>query len=149
MNYVGVGAETLQLMAPVSSSLFREGFIQEKILVEFQFRCEQRRARKYSLGHDWVILAAIILTEYCLTMILEILHDSRLTTIWTLLGFKHFMIMNFLMSHQVLNSGRLSIIFVKKIKTPGRYVAVAQPELVRKKTLKAVKHILGCPKCGK
>jgi len=46
-----------------------------------------------------------------------------------------------------VKSGRKFIIFVKKIKTPGRYVAVAQPELVRKKTLKAVKHILGCPKC--
>lgn len=48
-----------------------------------------------------------------------------------------------------VKSGRKYLIFVKKIKTPGRYVAVAEPELVRKKTLKAVKHILGCSKCGK
>ena len=48
-----------------------------------------------------------------------------------------------------VKSGRKYLIFVKKIKTPGRYVAVAEPELVRKKTLKAVKHVLGCSKCGK
>jgi len=46
-----------------------------------------------------------------------------------------------------VKSGRKFLIFVKKIKTPGRYVAVAEPELVRKKTLKAVKHVLGCSKC--
>jgi len=46
-----------------------------------------------------------------------------------------------------VRSGRRYLIFVKKIKTPGRYVAVAEPALVRKKTLKAVKHVLGCSKC--
>ena len=48
-----------------------------------------------------------------------------------------------------VRSGRKYLIFVKQIKTAGLYAAVAEPEIVRKKTLKAARHGLGCPKCGK
>jgi hypothetical protein len=48
-----------------------------------------------------------------------------------------------------VRSGRKYLIFVKPVKSAGRYAAVAEPEPVRKKTLKAVRHSLACPKCGK
>ena len=48
-----------------------------------------------------------------------------------------------------VRSGRKYLIFVKQIKSAGRYAAVAEPELVRRKSLKAARQSLGCPKCGK
>lgn len=46
-----------------------------------------------------------------------------------------------------VRSGRKYLIFVKQIKSAGRYAAVAEPELVRRKSLKAARQSLGCPKC--
>ena len=48
-----------------------------------------------------------------------------------------------------VRSGRKYLIFVKQIKSAGRYAAVAEPELVRRKSLKAARTSLSCPKCGK
>ena len=48
-----------------------------------------------------------------------------------------------------VRSGRKYLIFVKQIKSAGRYAAVAEPELVRRKSLKAARQSLACPKCGK
>lgn len=48
-----------------------------------------------------------------------------------------------------VKSGRKYLIFVKQIKSAGRYAAVAEPEEVRKKTVRALRQSLACHKCGK
>ena len=48
-----------------------------------------------------------------------------------------------------VRSGRRYFVFVKNLLTPGRFVAVAKPEVVRRKTMREVKQILSCDYCGK
>ena len=48
-----------------------------------------------------------------------------------------------------VRSGRRYLVFVKSLRAPGRYIAVAKPEAVRRKSLREVKHILTCRHCGK
>ena len=48
-----------------------------------------------------------------------------------------------------VRSGRRYLVFVKSLRAPGRYVPVARPEAVRRKSLREVKHILTCRHCGK
>ena len=48
-----------------------------------------------------------------------------------------------------VRSGRRYLVFIKSLRAPGRYIAVARPEAVRRKSLREVKHILTCRHCGK
>ena len=48
-----------------------------------------------------------------------------------------------------VRSGRRYLVFARGLRAPGRYIAVARPEPVRRKSLREVKHILTCRQCGK
>ena len=48
-----------------------------------------------------------------------------------------------------VRSGRRYFVFVKNLLSPGRFIAVAKPEVVRRKTMREVKQILSCDYCGK
>ena len=48
-----------------------------------------------------------------------------------------------------VRSGRRYFVFVKNLLSPGRFIAVAKPEVVRRKTMREVKQILSCDFCGK
>ena len=47
-----------------------------------------------------------------------------------------------------VKSGKRYIVFVKNVRTPGRYIATAKPELVRRKSSKEVKQMVSCKYCG-
>ena len=48
-----------------------------------------------------------------------------------------------------VKSGRRYLVFARSLRAPGRYIAMARPEAVRRKSLREVKHILTCRHCGK
>ena len=48
-----------------------------------------------------------------------------------------------------VRSGRRYLVFVKNMRSPGRYIAVAKPHTVRRKTMREVKQMLSCDYCGK
>ena len=48
-----------------------------------------------------------------------------------------------------VKSGKRYIVFVKNVRTPGRYIATAKPEIARRKSSKEVKHMATCKYCGK
>ena len=48
-----------------------------------------------------------------------------------------------------VRSGRKYLVFVKNLVSPGRFIAVAKPEVVRRKSMREVKQILSCDFCGK
>ena len=48
-----------------------------------------------------------------------------------------------------VRSGRRYLVFVKNLRTPGRYIAIAKPDLLKRKSLKEVNQMLNCRYCGK
>ena len=48
-----------------------------------------------------------------------------------------------------VRSGRRYLVFVKNLRSPGRYIAVAKPEVLRRKSMREVKQMLSCDYCGK
>ena len=48
-----------------------------------------------------------------------------------------------------VRSGRRYLVFVKNLRSPGRYIAVAKPEVLRRKSMREVKEMLSCDYCGK
>ena len=47
-----------------------------------------------------------------------------------------------------VRSGKRYIVFVKNLRTPGRFLATAKPELVRRKSTREVKQMVSCKHCG-
>ena len=47
-----------------------------------------------------------------------------------------------------VKSGRKYLVFVRNLRSPGRYIATAKPEVVRRKSLREAKQILNCKNCG-